>query len=179
MEYFHWNHDLYTWKDFYMKGIFFSLILISTNVIANDKTLKICLTGSIEKAIPQYGEAFYNGAKLAVNERSENNKKRVELIYSPHDTTPLAPVSKLNELRNSNCDAIVGFSTGNDLISIEESLKNNPIFTLSIYGDPQSRFDKTNYLRTMQPSSQELVDHLLSKVKIKKNSKIFSKLRAN
>jgi hypothetical protein len=152
--------------------MFLLLILVSFGALANDKTLKICLTGSTEKAIPQYGDAFHNGAKLAFNELSKSDKKRVELLYSPHDTTPLAPLRKLNELKDEACDAIVGFSTGNDLISIEDRLKNNPIFTLSIYGDPQPRFSRTNYLRTMQPSSQELVDHLLTKVKIKKRSKI-------
>jgi hypothetical protein len=156
-------------KKFIFISLFFS---ISEIAYSSDEILKICLTGSIEKALPNYGEAFLNGAKLALSELSDVEKKRVEIVYNPHDTTPLAAIKKLNELRGQNCDAIVGFSTGNDLISIEENLKNSPIFTLSIYGDPQPRFGNTNYLRTMQPSSKELTKHLLSRIKIKQKSKI-------
>ncbi len=145
---------------------------ISSYILANDQILNICLTGSIEKAIPNYGEAFFNGAKLAFSELSDSDKKKVSITYNPHDTTPLAAVKKLNELRDNSCDAIVGFSTGNDLISIEENLKKSPIFTLSIYGDPIPRFDQTEYLRTMQPSSEELTSHLFKNVKLKSNSKI-------
>jgi hypothetical protein len=149
---------------------FFSLISVS--VFSNDKILKICLTGSTEKAIPNYGEAFFNGAKLALSELDIAKKKKVEIIYNPYDTTPLAAVDKLKELRNDACDAIVGFSTGNDLLSIEDSLKKSPVLTLSIYGDPRPHFTKTNYLRTLQPSAEELTAHLLGKVNIKAGKKV-------
>lgn len=141
---------------------------------ANDIELKICLTGSTEKALPKYGEAFVNGANLAINELSASEKRRVKLAVNYYESNPLAPISKLEELRNESCDAIIGFSTGNDLLSIEESLKKKPLFTLSIYGDPQERFNETSYLRTMQPSAQDLVNHLFTKLpfKIKKDSKV-------
>jgi uncharacterized protein YnzC (UPF0291/DUF896 family) len=147
-------------------------LFASSSAFSNDRVLKICLTGSIEKAIPHYGEAFFNGAKLAISELSDLDRKKVEVIYNPHDTTPLATIGKLNELRKDACDAIVGFSTGNDLLSIEESLSKAPIFTISIYGDPQNHFNKTNYLRTMQPSPEELINHLFKKINMKPKAKV-------
>lgn len=158
-----------------MKEIFVFLILsLPIALSASDKELKICLTGSTEKALPKYGEAFVNGANLAINELSVLDKKRVKLEVNYYESNPLAPLTKFEELTKNSCDAIIGFSTGNDLLSIEESLKKTPIFTLSIYGDPQERFNETSYLRTMQPSAQDLVDHLFTKLpfKIKKDSKI-------
>jgi Periplasmic binding protein len=157
-----------------MKKFMLAFIMISASTlsVANDEILKVCLTGSIEKAIPKYGESFFNGAKLAMDELTEENSKRVEIVYEPHDTTPLAPLRKLNELRKNGCDAIVGFSTGNDLASIEGSLKKDNVFTLSIYGDPQPHFTKTAYLRTMQPTADSLVQYLFKNLKLKSNSKI-------
>ena len=158
-----------------MKIIIVSFLLfLSLRVSANDKQLKICLTGSTEKALPKYGEAFVNGANLAINQLNAAEKSRVQLSVNYYESNPLAPITKLDELRKKSCDAIIGFSTGNDLLSIEESLKKEPVFTLSIYGDPQERFNETTYLRTMQPSAQELVNHLFTSLpfKIKKDSKI-------
>jgi len=151
--------------------ISFFLPLLS---MGNDKELKICLTGSTEKAIPKYGEAFVNGATLAIRELSEFDKKKVTLKINFYDSNPLAPISKLKELQEEDCDAIVGFSTGNDLLSIEEPLKLSPILVISIYGDPQDRFNNTNYLRTFQPSAKDLVEHLFKQLpyKLKKENKI-------
>lgn len=153
---------------------FLILLFLSAISIANDKELKICLTGSTEKALPKYGEAFVNGAILAKNELSHPDKKLVKIEVNYYDSNPLAPISKLEELRKASCDAIIGFSTGNDLLSIEESLKKSPLFTLSIYGDPIDRFNDTSYLRTMQPSAQDLVNHLFTSLpfKIKKTDKV-------
>lgn len=150
------------------------LLFISLQVFANDQQLKICLTGSTEKALPKYGEAFVNGAMLAHKELSKTDKDRVLIVPDYYDSTPLAPIEKLNELRKNNCDAIIGFSTGNDLLLIEDNLKQDPILTLSIYGDPQDSFNKTNYLRTMQPSAEDLVSHLfrMLPIEIKKQDKI-------
>jgi ABC-type branched-subunit amino acid transport system substrate-binding protein len=158
-----------------MKILFFCLLLaLPILVFSNENELKICLTGSTEKALPKYGEAFVNGAQLAIEELSGADKKKVKLEVNYYESNPLAPVEKLDELRKASCDAIIGFSTGNDLLAIETSLKENPIFTLSIYGDPQDRFNKTNYLRTMQPSADDLVFHLFKNMpfKITKESKV-------
>lgn len=148
-------------------SLFLLFLFLPVLSMANDKELKICLTGSTEKALPKYGEAFVNGAKLAINELSSAEKKKIKLEVNYYESNPLAPITKLDELRRASCDAIIGFSTGNDLLSIEDSLREKPIFTLSIYGDPQDRFNQTTYLRTMQPSASELVTHLFKKMPFK------------
>ncbi len=150
------------------------ILFFSFSAFANDQLLKICLTGSTEKAIPKYGEAFVNGAKLAISELKSNDRKRVLLSVNYYESTPLAPLTKLYELQKNDCDAIVGFSTGNDLISIESELRSSPVLTLSLYGDPQDRFIKTNYLRTFQPSAKDLVSFLLKELpfKMKKESNV-------
>lgn len=157
-----------------MRLILLICLLLPAFTFANEDELKICLTGSTEKALPKYGEAFVNGAKLAINELSDSNKKRVKLEINYYDSNPLAPITKLEELRKASCDAVIGFSTGNDLLSIEGSLLERPVLTLSIYGDPQERFNETSYLRTMQPSAQDLINHLFANLpfKIRKDSKV-------
>jgi hypothetical protein len=136
--------------------------------------LKICLTGSTEKALPQYGEAFVNGAKLAISELSIEFQNKVNIETHFYENSTLGAVKKLDEMRASNCHAIIGFSSGNDLLAIEDNLRKSPILTISIYGDPSISFLGTNFLRTMQPSPRELVTHLFKKIKtkIKKNSKV-------
>ena len=154
--------------------LLFMLISLPFLSFGNDNELKICLTGSTEKALPKYGEAFVNGARMAMQDLSDADKRRVKLDVNYYESNPLAPLEKLQELRKSSCDAIIGFSTGNDLLLIEEDLRANPILTLSIYGDPQKTFNETPYLRTMQPSAEDLVNHLFSKLpfEISKDSKI-------
>jgi hypothetical protein len=157
-----------------MKILLFGLVLLTSFVHANDSVLKICLTGSTEKALPKYGEAFVNGAQLAINDLESKDKNRVKLEVHYYDSNPLAPIYKLDEMKSAACDAIIGFSTGNDLIAVEDNLKKDPVFTLSIYGDPQPRFNETTYLRTMQPSASDLVDHLFLNLpfKIQKDAKL-------
>ena len=152
----------------------FAFTIFCNASYSNNSKLKICLTGSTEKAIPKYGEAFINGAKLALSELKPSERLKVEYEVFYYESNPLAPVEKLNEMRKSNCDAIIGFSTGNDLLSIEEGLKLDPILTISIYGDPSATFSSTKYLRTMQPSADDLVNSLFEKLpfKIKENSKV-------
>ncbi len=145
-------------------GALFLLCLIHSMAFGKgvDEILKICLTGSTEKAIPEYGEAFVNGAQMALDELQNQNIK-LEVHY--YESTPFAPLEKLKSIRKESCDAILGFSTGNDLLAIESEIAAKPVFTLSIYGDPQPRFEKTNYLRTMQPSADDLTQHLFEKLK--------------
>ncbi|MFY7994334.1 MAG: hypothetical protein ACOVP4_13635 [Bacteriovoracaceae bacterium] len=135
--------------------------------MANDNTLKICLTGSTEKTIPNYGEAFVNGARLAISELSDPVKKKIELKVHYYDVTPLAALDELQKMRKSECDAIIGFSTGNDLLAIENDLAEKPILTMSIYGDPVERYESTNYLRTLQPSAKHLASHLFKSLPVK------------
>ncbi len=138
------------------------------------KKLKICLTGSTEQTIPYYGEAFVNGARLAVDELDQKQKNKVEIEVHYYDVKPLAALSKLEEMRQSSCHAIVGFSTGNDLLAIEDDLRKDPVLVMSIYGDPNPRFEKTRYLRTMQPAADILLAELLERIprKIKKSNNV-------
>jgi hypothetical protein len=154
-----------------MKYILIALILIPFTAFGNPEVLKICLTGSTEKALPKYGEAFVNGVGMAVRELSPEQRKRVEVSINYYDSNPLAPLAKLGEMRSAECDAIIGFSTGNDLLAVESALKADPVFTLSIYGDPQPRFSETSYLRTIQPSAQDLTKHLFEKLPVRPGPK--------
>lgn len=153
-----------------MKFIILTILFLMKSSYANDQVMKICLTGSTEKTIPNYGEAFVNGAQQALNELKEPLRKKVELAVHYYDVTPLAPLNELQRMRTAGCDAIVGFSTGNDLLAIEDDLAQKPILTLSIYGDPQDRFEKTNYLRTIQPNAEKLLGHLFEELPHKINS---------
>lgn len=146
--------------------LFFSLISH-----ANDKILKICLTGSTEKTIPNYGEAFWNGAVLAKEELRDAIQKKIELELHYYDVTPLAALKGLQVMRKANCDAIIGFSTGNDLIAVEDDLSKNPLLALSIYGDPLDRFQNTTFLRTIQPNAESLLSHLFKELPHKIHSK--------
>lgn len=157
-----------------MKRIAFVFFLFFNNLSANDQVLKICLTGSTEKTIPNYGEAFVNGARLAISELEGSVRNKVELSVHYYDVTPLAPLNELQKMRDESCDAIIGFSTGNDLLAIEDDLAKKPILSLSIYGDPLARYESTNYLRTAQPNAEVLLTHLLNNLpkKIKKNHRV-------
>lgn len=157
-----------------MNVIILLMFLVSSTAFASEQILTICLTGSTEKALPEYGEAFVNGATLALNEVDQVDRAKVKLEVHYYDSSPLAPLEKLKEMRQASCDAIIGFSTGNDLLAIEDSLKEKPILTFSIYGDPQERYKQTRYLRTMQPSAEELVEYMFKKkpFKLKEKSKV-------
>ncbi len=167
-EYILGNSSLYGGKDIYMRILSIFLVLIYVQLsYANDQKLKICLAGSTEKTIPNYGEAFVNGARLAINELPSKVQEKIELEVHYYDVTALAALNELQIMRKAGCDAILGFSTGNDLLAIEDDLALNPILTLSIYGDPQDRFEKTNYLRTIQPNAEMLLGHLFEKIPYK------------
>lgn len=150
-----------------MKHLLLSFMLLPFSAFSSADTLNVCLTGSTEKALPKYGEAFVNGVSLAMEELPAADRERVKLSLHYYESNPLAPLSKLEDMRKDSCDAIIGFSTGNDLLTVENALEENPIFTLSIYGDPQERFEKSSCLRTMQPSASDLTQHLFSHLPFK------------
>jgi hypothetical protein len=154
-----------------MKFILLILIITSTITHANDDRLKLCLTGSTEKVLPNYGSAFLNGVELAKSLLPLNLSKLVDIETYYYDTNPLGPLDALKEIYKNNCDAIIGFSTGNDLVVIEDQLAQKPIVTISIYGDPLERFSKTSYLRTLQPSAKDLIGHLTKNLPFKLSSK--------
>lgn len=152
--------------------LIFALLWTSTS---SASPLKICLTGATEKAIPTYGEAFENGARLAI----EEYKTQVQIVVSFHEATPLAPQEKLRELQKMGCHAVVGFSTGNDLLAVAPALRENPMLTVSIYGDPHASFADIPYLLTMQPAADFLLPDLVQKLRNKlKGKKHFTLIRA-
>lgn len=148
------------------------LILLSFQVSANE--LNICLTGTTVKTIPGYGDAFYNGALLAKKESYPINKKiKVNILKYFYDRTPLAPLKKAKEMVKGNCHAIIGFSTGNDLLAVKDYINNVGIFSLSIYGDRSPKLETVPHLLTFQPTQEYFVDKLflsLSKKVVSKNN---------
>lgn len=154
---------------------FFWMIFFSMNcAYASTEKFRICLTGSTEKSIPGYGDAFVNGAKFALKKLPSSLSEKIDLVVDFYESTPLAAAEKVKALRDKNCSSIIGFSTGNDLIAANEELKKSPIFTISIYGDPHKSLEGLNYLKILQPPPTTLLKHLLKNAptKIQKKSKI-------
>lgn len=143
-----------------------SLFIVNSSFAAK---FKICLTGTTVKTIPGYGDAFINGAKLAKKNLGKNGDK-IELETHFYDRTALAPIKAMREMIKSNCTAIIGFSTGNDLLAVKDIVGKHKIPVLSIYGDPDIRLN-IPHLMTMQPSSDYLVSKLMTKIKNKLENK--------
>jgi len=137
------------------------LTIFSLNTFSKD--FKVCLTGATVKLFKNYGEAFENGATLA--------KANSSLILEKHfyDRTPLAARDAMKKMTKSKCDGIVGFSTGNDLLTIKDLAEEFKIPVLSIYGDPNSKLS-SEFVKTMQPKPEYLLKSLFSKVASKINN---------
>lgn len=144
------------------------ILLLTLSNIALASKVKICMTGTTVKQFPKYGEAFMNGAKLAAKEIKSNHQIEIKKFY--YDRTALAPLKALDEMVKDKCHAIIGFSTGNDLFVVKDKLKEEKIFTASIYGDPINEIKDIDNLITFQPSEDYLLERLFKKVdpKLKK-----------
>lgn len=140
------------------------LSFISFRVYSKD----ICLTGTTVKLFPKYEEAFYNGALLATK---KNKKVKLRKFY--YDRTPLAALEAYKKMVSAGCHLIIGFSTGNDLISISGEAKKLKVPVISIYGDNSEIIKQNEYIHTIQPSPKYLLNPLIEK--IKRKNKIFNK----
>lgn len=126
---------------------------------------KICLAGTTVKTIPKYGEAFENGAFLALDKyASLKERVIIEKIY--YENTAFGALEAYKKAIEINCDSIIGFSTGNDLAVIREEAKKTPILTISIYGDPIFQRDKDESIFTMQTPPKTLLNDLIQKAPI-------------
>lgn len=132
-------------------------LLISFSAIGQPK---ICLTGTTVKALPEYGEAFENGAKLAA--------KDITLEKHFYDRTALGALKATQRMIESKCSAIVGFSTGNDLIAVSDLIKKAQIPVISIYGDDSVKVRENPYIATMQAGSEFLLGALSKQVDLSK-----------
>ena len=123
------------------------------------RPLKICLTGSTEGIIPTYGEAFKNGALLAVEEMRDSAKSlQAEVQTHFYEATPLASARATERMIADGCAVLIGYSTMNELLGAQEVARKNPIPILSIYGERDERFKDTPYVMTLQPSATYLVN---------------------
>ncbi len=122
----------------------------------------ICLTGTTVKMFPKYGEAFVNGAEMALSE-DESVDFEIKKFY--YDKTPLAALESYRNMRKEKCDYILGFSTGNDLITISEEAKKGKIPIFSIYGDQSEIINSNPYIHTLQPKPDYLLKPLFFKLK--------------
>lgn len=153
-----------------MKMIVKLLALFVSLSAQAEVTEKVCLTGTTVKLFPKYGEAFYNGAKLAIDSSASN----IVLKKYYYDRTPLAAVDTYKKMANDGCRFVIGFSTGNDLVAINNIVQKLKIPVFSIYGDNSKIVKRNQYIRTLQPSEDYLLRPLFSKLKadIKKIKKI-------
>jgi hypothetical protein len=146
--------------------------LASATEVGDKEEFKTCLSGSTEKMIPAYGEAFIKGASLLKKLKPQEFEKMVIKDYF-YENSALAPIQSLKNMKKDNCDIIMGFSTGNDLIAIKDLAERYAIKIISIYGDPSKEISGSKTIITLQPSAQELVKHLMKELGSKlKNSKV-------
>lgn len=150
--------------------IILSMFALSVPTYAYDK-FKICLTGTTEKTIPHYGDAFYQGALLAYEELSLKKQSKIAVVTNYYGPTPLASLHKTKELLENKCSVILGFSTGNDLLGVHRQTKKNPILVLSIYGDPLTEFKDNPSIMTLQPGPESLLLPTLEKLNVPSGSK--------
>lgn len=142
----------------------FIIIKLTLSILSAAQAANICLTGSTVKQFPKYGDAFKNAADLAIKTSKSNNLKILDFFY---DRNPSAPAIALKKMIKAKCKAVIGFSTGNDLIAISDLALNSKIPILSIYGDNSQTIIENPYISTIQPSEQYLLTPLFEKLDTK------------
>ncbi len=142
------------------------LYIIITILSFNSFSGEVCLTGSTVKQFPKYGDAFVNGAKLAL----KNSNVEVKKYF--YDRGPESAYRTYVQMVKDGCKVIVGFSTGNDLISINEITKKLKVPVISIYGDNSYVLKKNKYILTLQPEPEYLIDALVPIIKKKKIKRV-------
>lgn len=139
------------------------LLLLVTNLAI---AAKVCLTGSTVKSFPKYGDAFVNGALLA----NDNNDFDIEFI--PYDSGIQWAKKAYLKMVNIKCSVIIGFSTGNDLISINKLTRKYKVPVLSIYGDINKVITDNPYIKSFQASPEYLIRPILNILKENTNEEV-------
>lgn len=122
--------------------------------------LKICLTGTLAKVFPAYGEGFWNGALMGV-ESAGGSPKTVLVEKHFYDQNPLAAAKAMDEMVTSGCHAVIGFDFTNDLMLIRDKAKASSMLVVSTYGASNAALDATESIRTLQVPPAQLITLLL------------------
>jgi len=97
---------------------FFFLFTLNTQPLFATP-LKTCLTGTLPKVFPGYGDAFFQGAQLALNDQ---NVPESALVLKRHfyDQNPLAPIAAFDAMIRDDCLTLVGFDFTNELMMVRK-----------------------------------------------------------
>jgi len=139
-----------------MSRLILSFLLILNGTAFASVPLNVCITGTLVKVFPKYGEAFHKGALMGL---SNNNVKIIKHYY---DQDSLAPIKAMSNMIQSGCHAIVGFSFSNDLLAISKQARENNILVISIYGEIDDQLKDHPSIRTMQIPTKHLIQKLVS-----------------
>lgn len=147
-----------------MRGFFVAAaftVLIDGVAAAKTLPLKLCLTGTLPKVFPNYGEAFWNGAEMALAESGAAKEAFIlERFY--YDQNPLAPRDAMSDMLKAGCHAALGFDFTNDLMVVREKAESEGLLILSMYGAMNPSLDTSGVIRSYQVPPVILVERLLA-----------------
>ncbi len=155
-------------------GILYIIVVMSiaTKGHAASRKLKVCLTGTTVKTIPHYGKAFYNGALIAKAELEGQFKNlSINIERRFYDRSVKSALLAAQQMVRERCHAIIGFSTGTDLLAVRDLIKFSGVFTLSIYGDRHPTLEEIPHLITMKPAPRLIVKRLFDDLSQKINAR--------
>lgn len=136
------------------------LLLLAPPVATATAQLRICLTGGNVKVKKLYGEAFYQGAQLGLESRS-NQTITVDLRQHYYDPMPLAPITAFKEMMQDLCGVIVGFDTTNDLMAVKSLADKSHPLIVSLYGRLNETLAAAPLLTSLQPPVVSFVNTLM------------------
>ncbi len=134
------------------------LLIVSGGPLFATPILNICLTGSTEGIIPTYGEAFKNGAEMAIAPTGKATHFTPQIKTYFYEATPLASARATKKMVEDKCAVIIGYSTMNELLAAQQVLRDTPVPVISIYGEVDERFRETPFIMTLEPPIAYLVD---------------------
>lgn len=123
--------------------------------------LKICLAGTLSKVFPNYGDAFLNGAQMALNQSGRN---RTDVVLERHlfDQNPLAAAEEFDRMIASGCHIVVGYDFTNDLMLVRKKSLAAKMLIISTYGASNTELDATPNIRTLQVPPKVLARRLIN-----------------